>query len=115
MIQNRNQVPINICVSNLKAEMTQQGSQNGSKMAPKSLQVGPKIGSQTICLHVNNSSPSVRAQKPLRKPIWDRFGAHLGSIWAPFLMDFEQLWTYKEALDMIMDRFPLAMSNNIPI
>ena len=95
--------------------MTQNGSQNDPKMAPKSLQVGPKIGSQTICLHVNNSSPSVRAQKPLRKPIWDRFGTHLGSIWAPFLMDFEQLWTYKEALDMIMDRFPLAMSNNIPI
>ena len=95
--------------------MTQNGSQNDPKMAPKSLQVGPKIGSQTICLHANASSPSVRAQKPLRKPIWDRFGTHLGSIWAPFLMDFEQLWTYKEALDMIMDRFPLAMSNNIPI
>ena len=59
--------------------MTQKGSQNGPKMAPKSLQVGPKIGSQTICLHANASSPSVRAQRPLRKPIWDRFGTHLGS------------------------------------
>ena len=95
--------------------MTQNGSQNDPKMAPKSLQVGPKIGSQTICLHVNACSPSVRAQKPLRKPIWDRFGAHLGSIWAPFLTDFGELWAYKEDLDMIMDRFPLAMSNNIPI
>ena len=84
-------------------------------MAPKSLQVAPKIGSQAIFLHVNPSSPSVPAQRPLRKLIWDRYGAHLGSIWAPLLMDFEQLWTYKEALDMIMDRFPLAMSNNIPI
>ena len=95
--------------------MTQNGYQNDPKMAPKSLQVEPKIGSQTICLHANGSSPSVRAQKPLRKPIWDRFGAHLGSIWAAFLMDFGQLWTYKEDLDLIMDRFPLAMSNNIPI
>lgn len=95
--------------------MTQNGSQNDPKIAPKSLQVGPKIGSQTICLHAIASSPSVRAQKPLRKPIWDRFGAHLGSIWVPFLMDFGQLWTYDEDLDMIMDRFPLAMSNNLPI
>ena len=64
--------------------MTQNGSQNDPKMAPKSLQVGPKIGSQTICLHVNASSPSVRAQKPLRKPIWDPFGLDLGSIFNGF-------------------------------
>ena len=72
-------------------------------MDRKSLQVGPKIGSQTFCLHANASSPSVRAQKPLRKPIWDRFGTHLGSIWAPFLTDFGQLWTYTEDLGTIMD------------
>ena len=95
--------------------MIQKGSQNDPKMAPKSFQVGPKIGSQTICLHANASSPSVRAQRPLRKPIWDPFGAHLGSIWARFSTDFGQLWTYKEDLDRIMDWFPLHMSNNIPI
>ena len=67
--------------------MTQNGSQNDPKMAPKSLQVGPKIGSQTICLHANASSPSVRAQKPLRKPIWDRFGAHLAPVWGRFGLD----------------------------
>ena len=61
--------------------MIEKGSQNDPKVVPKSLQVGPKIGSQTICLHANASSPSVRAQKPLRKPIWHRFGTHLGSIW----------------------------------
>ena len=76
--------------------MTQNGSQNDPKMAPKSLQVGPKMGSQTICLHANASSPSVRAQKPLRKPILDRFGAHLGSIWARFSTDFGQLWAIKK-------------------
>ena len=71
--------------------MTKKGSPTGPKMAPKSLQVGPKIGSQTICLHVNASSPSVRTQKPPRKPIWDRFGTHLGSIWVRFSKDFGQL------------------------
>ena len=82
MVQKRIQKSLKICTSNLTQKMTQKGSQNGPKMAPKSLQIGPKIGSQTICLHANASSPSVRAQKPLRKPIWDRFGAHLASIWA---------------------------------
>ena len=93
--------------------MTQNGSQNDPKMAPKSLQVGPKIGSQTICLHVNNSSPSFRAQKPLGKPIWDRFGAHLGSIWAPFSMDFEQLWTILASLTRIPEStyfFPFSLN-----
>ena len=64
--------------------MTQKSSQNDPKMAPKSLQVGPKIGSQTICLHVNASSPSAPAQKPLRKPIWDPFGVDFGSIFKGF-------------------------------
>ena len=88
------------------------------KMTPKWLPNRSKLGLKSVpkqFLHANASSPSARAQKPLRKPIWDRFGAHLGSIWAPFLKDFGPLWTYKEDLDMIMDRFLLPMSHNIPI
>ena len=57
------------------------------KMGPKSLQIGVKIGSETIHLHQNASSSSAPAQKLPRQPIWSPLRVDLASIFNGFWAD----------------------------